>query len=265
VYRGLRVAVVVPAYNEEALVGTVISTMPKLVDEIVVVDDGSLDDTAGAATAVGDARVTVLRNPANSGVGAAILNGYRYVAAGGHDVAVVMAGDAQMDPHYLPSLLDPLVDQGYDFAKGNRFYSRTSFKGMPRHRIVGNVALSLMTRLASGYWHVFDSQNGYSAIRREVLERLPLGRIARGYAFENDLLVHLNVAGARVRDVPIPAVYGRELSNIRLRSVAPALAWLLFRRFWMRLWRKYVARRPAAGLSSRSGAAVSRGSRSRSV
>jgi glycosyltransferase involved in cell wall biosynthesis len=257
-YSGLRVAVVVPAYNEEALVGTVISTMPDVVDEIFVVDDGSLDGTAGAAMAVGDGRVTVLRNSVNSGVGGAILNGYRKVVAGGYDVAVVMAGDAQMDPHYLPALLDTLVELGCDFAKGNRFYSRSSFRGMPRYRIVGNVVLSLMTRLASGYWHIFDSQNGYTAIRREILERLPLDRIARGYAFENDMLVHLNMVGARVRDVPIPAVYGRELSKIRLRSVAPALAWLLFRRFWMRLWRKYVAR-----AATRGGAAISRGSRSR--
>jgi glycosyltransferase involved in cell wall biosynthesis len=240
-YRGLRVAVVVPAYNEEALIGTVIRTMPELVDQIVVVDDCSSDGTAEAATTVGDARVTVLRNSRNSGVGGAILNGYRNVIAGGHDLAVIMAGDAQMDPRYLPALLDPLVDQGYDFAKGNRFYSRSSFRGMPRYRVVGNVLLSLMTRLASGYWHVFDSQNGYTAIRRGVLARLPLSRITRGYAFENDMLVHLNMAGARVRDVPIPAVYGREVSKIRLQSVAPALAWLLFRRFWMRLWRKYVA------------------------
>ena len=147
-----------------------------------------------------------------------------------------------MDPDYLPALLDPLVDEGYDFAKGNRFFSRSSFRGMPNHRIIGNIALSLMTRLASGYWHIFDSQNGYTAIRRRTLQQLPLDKIARGYAFENDMLVHLGMTQARVRDVPIPAVYGREVSSIRLHSVAPALAWLLFRRFWLRLWRKHMVR-----------------------
>lgn len=255
-YRSLRVAVVVPAFNEEALIATVISTMPNLVDEIVVVDDCSSDRTSEAALAAGDPRVTVLRNPENTGVGGTILNGYRKALAGSFDVAVIMAGDAQMDPDYLPALLDPLVDEGYDFTKGNRFFSRSSFRGMPRYRIFGNIALSLMTRLASGYWHIFDSQNGYTAIRRGTLEQLPLDRIARGYAFENDMLVHLNMAGARARDVHIPAVYGRELSSIRLHSVAPALAWLLFRRFWMRLWRKHVARpRVAAGRHADTGKA----------
>jgi hypothetical protein len=167
-----------------------------------------------------------------------------------------MAGDAQMDPDYLPALLDPLVGDGYDFAKGNRFFSRTSFRGMPYYRIFGNIALSLMTKLASGYWHIFDSQNGYTAIRRRILEQLPLDQIARGYAFQNDMLVHLNMAGARVRDVPIPAVYGREVSSIRLHSVAPALAWLLFNRFWLRTWRKYVVKpRVAAGTQSGAGEA----------
>jgi glycosyltransferase involved in cell wall biosynthesis len=241
-YRQMRIGVVVPAFNEEALIGTVVSTMPDLVDEIVIVDDCSSDHTREAALAVADPRVTVLRNSRNTGVGGTILNGYRKVLASGVDVAVIMAGDAQMDPNYLPALLDPLVEEGYDFTKGNRFYSRSSFRGMPRYRIVGNVGLSLMTQVASGYWHIFDSQNGYTAIHRRVLEQLPLDRIARGYAFENDMLVHLSMAGARVRDVPIPAVYGREVSSIRLQSVAPALAWLLFRRFGSRLWWKYAAR-----------------------
>lgn len=246
-YRSVRVAVVVPAFNEEALIGTVVSTMPDLVDQILIVDDCSSDRTVEVALAAGDPRVTVLRNSENTGVGGTILNGYRKALADGFDVAVVMAGDAQMNPNYLPALLDPLINEGYDFAKGNRFFSRNSFRGMPNHRIIGNIALSLMTRLASGYWHIFDSQNGYTAIRGTTLQQLPLGRIARGYAFENDMLVHLSMAGARVRDVPIPAVYGREVSSIRLQSVAPALAWLLFRRLWMRLWRKYMVRPDVAG------------------
>jgi glycosyltransferase involved in cell wall biosynthesis len=255
-YRSVRVAVVVPAFNEEALIGTVISTMPDLVDEIVVVDDCSSDRTVEAALASGDPRVTVLRNSANTGVGGTILNGYRKALAGGCEVAVIMAGDAQMDPDYLPALLDPVVEEGYDFAKGNRFFSRSSFRGMPNHRIIGNIALSLMTRLASGYWHIFDSQNGYTAIRTRTLQQLPLDKIARGYAFENDMLVHLSMAHARVRDVPIPAVYGREVSSIRLHSVAPALAWLLFRRFWLRLWRKHMGRlRMAEGRHADTGEA----------
>jgi len=118
-----------------------------------------------------------------------------------------MAGDAQMDPQYLPQLLDPVVD-GYGFAKANRFFSGESFAGMPGYRVFGNLMLSFLTKLASGYWHIFDPQNGYTAIRAEVLRRLPLNKVAQRYSFENDLLIHLNILGVPIVDVPIPAVYG---------------------------------------------------------
>jgi hypothetical protein len=151
-----------------------------------------------------------------------------------------MAGDAQMDPDYLPALLDPIVEDGYGFTKANRFFSWTSFAGMPRHRILGNVLLSFMTKFASGYWHLFDPQNGYTAIRHDVLERLPLDRIKRNYQFENDLLIHLSILGVRAKDVPIPAVYGNEVSGMRMRRVIPQIMSLLFSGFWKRVWLKYV-------------------------
>lgn len=239
-YRDHRVAVVVPAHNEERLIGRVIETAPDLVDLILIIDDASSDRTGEVAAAVGDPRVEVHRLAENQGVGGAILAGHRRALELGADISVVMAGDAQMDPTFLPALLDPIADGAAGFTKANRFYDAHSFEGMPRHRIFGNVMLSFLTKAASGYWSLFDPQNGYTAIHRSALERLPLDRIARRYEFENDLLINLNILRVRARDVPIPAVYGEEVSGMALHKVAPRLLRLLFRGFWHRIWWKYV-------------------------
>ena len=239
-FEGLQVAVVVPAFREQAHIASVITTMPALVDHIIVVDDASPDDTSAAALAVQDPRTEVIRHEHNKGVGGAIVTGHRRALELGADVSVVMAGDGQMDPEHLPRLLKPLVEDGYAFAKANRFYSATSFAGMPTYRIIGNVLLTFMTKAASGYWNLVDPQNGYTAISRETLERLPLDRLAERYEFENDQLIWLNILDARVIDVPIPALYGAEVSNIRMHAVLPRLIRLLVFGFWRRVWRKYV-------------------------
>ncbi|KAB2808188.1 glycosyltransferase family 2 protein [Pimelobacter simplex] len=239
-YKGMRVGVVVPAYNEEKLIGKTLSTMPELVDRIFVIDDCSTDATSEAAAAVHDPRVEIIRQPKNTGVGGAIITGHRRVLDEGLDVSVVMAGDAQMDPDYLPALLDPIADDDVRFTKANRFYTRTSTAGMPAYRQFGNVVLSVMTKFSSGYYHLFDPQNGYTALHRDALSRLDLDEIAANYSFENSLLIHLNVLRVRARDVPIPAIYGDEVSTMRMRKVIPALLRTLIGGFWMRIWRKYV-------------------------
>lgn len=239
-YKDLRVAVVVPAHNESALIGKTITTMPAFVDHIIVIDDLSSDDTAAKAEATGDPRLHLIRHERNTGVGGAILDGHRKALEFGADVSVVMAGDAQMDPQYLPDLLDPIADEGVEFTKANRFYSRTSYAGMPRYRVFGSVVLSFMTKLASGYWHLFDPQNGYTATSRTALERIDLDRISLGYQFENDMLIHLNIADVWARDIPVPAVYGEEVSGMKMSKVVPAISRLLFRGFWRRIMLKYV-------------------------
>lgn len=239
-YKGATVAAVVPAYREELMIAKVIETMPDFVDHIVIVDDCSPDDTSGAARAADDGRVTLIRHEVNQGVGGAIITGHRAALELGSDVNVIMAGDAQMDPDYLPPLLDKVTDEGYGFAKANRFYSPESFDGMPKHRVFGNIALSFMTKLASGYWNLFDPQNGYTAVRAEVLRRLPLDRIAKRYSFENDLLIHLNILQVPAVDVPIPAIYGDEVSSIKLSKVIPELINRLTVGFWSRIWYRYV-------------------------
>jgi len=239
-YKGSSVCVVVPAHNEEKLIATTLRTMPAFVDHIFVVDDLSSDATAAEAAAVGDPRVSIIRHAVNTGVGGAIISGHKRVMDVGGDISVVMAGDAQMDPAYLGALLDPIVEDGYGFTKANRFFGRESFSGMPAHRVFGNVMLSFLTKVASGYWNLFDPQNGYTAIRRDVLDVLPLDKISPRYQFENDLLINLSILGVRAKDVPIPAIYGAEVSGIRLTRVIPSITALLFKGFWQRIWWKYV-------------------------
>lgn len=224
------------------MITQVIDTMPDYVDHIVIVDDCSPDDTSDVVLKSDDPRVTLIRHEVNQGVGGAVITAHKKAFELGSDVNVVMAGDAQMDPAYLPDLLDRVTDGGYGFAKANRFYSPESFAGMPKYRVFGNILLSFMTKVASGYWNLFDPQNGYTAVRTSELKRVPLDRVAQRYSFENDLLIHLNILQVSAVDVPIPAVYGAEVSSIKLSKVVPELLSLLFvggaRRFWYRyvLW-----------------------------
>jgi len=240
---GKRVAVVVPAFDEEALVAETLRGIPEPVDRIYVVDDASRDATGERAREVGDPRVEVIRHDRNLGVGAAIVTGYRRALEEGIDVACVMAADNQMDPAELPGLVEPVARGEVEYAKANRLFSGEAWEVIPRARYLGNAVLSLLTKIASGYWHVADSQAGYTAVSREALARLDLDRIYPRYGFPNDMLVHLNVQNARVRDVPSRPIYDiGERSGIRLRSVVPRISWLLFKAFWWRLGQKYVIR-----------------------
>jgi glycosyltransferase involved in cell wall biosynthesis len=242
VYEGRTVAVVVPAYNEEALVGSTVSGIPAFVDNIIVVDDCSKDETAVRAQNA-DKRVEVIAHERNQGVGAAIVTGYRRAIAIDADVTCVMAADGQMDPDDLETLVRAIAVDETDYAKANRLFTGQAWQLIPRTRYLGNAALSFMTKIASGYWHVADSQSGYTAVNLETLKLLDLDRIYRRYGFPNDLLVHLNVFNRRVRDYPSRPIYGvGERSGIRLRHVVPKISWLLLKGFFWRMGQKYVIR-----------------------
>jgi glycosyltransferase involved in cell wall biosynthesis len=240
---GKRVAVVVPAHDEERLVVETLKGIPALVDRIYVVDDASSDRTPEEAGASGDARVQVIRHDRNLGVGAAIATGYRRALEEQIDVTCVMAADNQMDPDELAGLVEPVARGEVEYAKANRLFSGEAWSVIPHTRFFGNAVLSLLTKIASGYWHVADSQAGYTAISHHALRRLDLARLYPRYGFPNDMLVHLNVQNARVRDVPSRPIYDvGESSGIKLRSVVPRISWLLFKGFWWRLVQKYVIR-----------------------
>jgi glycosyltransferase involved in cell wall biosynthesis len=242
---GKTVAVVVPAHDEEALIGETLAGIPDFVDRVVVVDDASRDATAERtlAAATRDARIELVSHTTNAGVGAAIVTGYKRALAERIDVTAVMAGDNQMDPAELAAIAGPVAAGDVDYAKANRLITGRAWELIPRSRYLGNAMLSLLTKIASGYWHVADSQAGYAAISLPVLEQLDLDRIYTRYGFPNDLLVHLNVVNARVRDIPSRPIYDiGERSGIRIRKVVPRISWLLAKGFFWRMREKYVIR-----------------------
>jgi glycosyltransferase involved in cell wall biosynthesis len=240
---GKSLAVVVPAFDEEQLVATTIRGIPDFVDRIIVVDDASRDGTADAARGAGDARVDVVTHERNAGVGAAIVTGYRRAVEQGADVVCVMAADNQMDPDDLEGIALPVVRGEVEYAKANRLVSGQAWEVIPRSRYLGNAMLSFLTKIASGYWHIADSQSGYTAASREILDQLDLERIYPRYGFPNDMLVHLNVWNARVRDVTARPVYNvGEKSGIKIRKVVPRISWLLIKGFFWRMREKYVIR-----------------------
>ena len=241
-YRGRSIGVVIPAYNVVRSIRKVIEGIPEWVDRVIIVDDASRDETLEAARGIASNRLIVLHHEVNQGVGGAMVTGFRRALEEGVKIAVKMDGDGQMDPGYLPALLDTVTIQGYDYAKGNRFLHTAALSTMPRHRLFGNFILTFLTKLTSGYWNVFDPQNGYLAIRRDALAQLNLDRIAKRFFFENDLLINLNILGFRVKDVAIPALYGDERSNIKISRILSSFPVYLFRRYWYRIYQKYVLR-----------------------
>jgi glycosyltransferase involved in cell wall biosynthesis len=229
-----RVVVVVPAWNEAPRIGRVIRGMPSWVDAVVVVDDASSDATVEAAHVEGDARVEVIRHARNRGVGAAIVTGYERaaeLARAPRDVFVVMAGDGQMDPHDLPSLVAPVALDEADYVKGNRFRSPGLLHTMPTGRLLGGLAFSWFTSFAIGLC-VTDSQCGYTAIAREACGELDLRALWPRYGYPNDLLSHLALRGLRVAEAPVRPVYADEVSRLKPRHV-PVVAGIVARA-WLR-------------------------------
>jgi dolichol-phosphate mannosyltransferase len=234
---------VVPCYNVASHIAAVLAAIPDYVDQVIAVDDGSRDDTLKLLQAATDKRVEVVRHDRNRGVGAAMRTGLARGAEAGADLLVKVDGDDQMDLSELTKLLDALVDDPRSgYAKGNRLVDQKALSRMPRLRVIGNFALTFLTKLASGYWYVVDPQNGYLAIRRVVWELLDPARISDGYFFENDMLVGLNILDIPVKDVPIPARYGDERSYLRVRRVLFPFAFLLIRRTIYRVYAKYMLR-----------------------
>ncbi len=241
-YKSYTVAVVIPAYKEELLIGSTLTSISDFVDRIYAVNDASPDKTGDLIEyyASLDDRIITVHHQENQGVGGAIISGYKLALADGMDVVAVMAGDNQMDPAFLPELLNPVISQQYDYAVGNRLVNEKFRKGMSKWRFVGNSILTLLTKVASGYWQLMDPQNGYTVISRRALETISLDAIYPRYGYCNDLLVWLNTYGFRVKNVPHPARYGSERSKIKYSTYIVGLSWLLVNAFLWRMKTKYV-------------------------
>jgi len=237
---------VVPAYNEERQIGKVLGTMPDFVDDIIVIDDHSSD---GTLAQLGEwkkrlgRRLSVIEHATNMGVGAAITNGYKRSLELDCDVVAVMAGDGQMDPNDLATIIEPVTSGRADYSKGNRLFTGEAWRKTPHVRYLGNAFLSMLTKIASGYWHIADSQSGYTAISRTALLSLDLDRVYPSYGYPNDLLIRLNVDNYPVADVAVHPRYGiGERSSMNIVKVIPTVSLLLLRGFVYRMLVKYVVK-----------------------
>jgi glycosyltransferase involved in cell wall biosynthesis len=239
-----RVGVVIPCYQVAVHIAGVLAAIGPECERIYAVDDASRDDTAAhiAAQAARDPRIVLLSLAHNSGVGAAVKAGYQRALADGMTIVVKLDGDGQMAPADIPRLIAPVAAARADYAKGNRFFDVESLHGMPLVRLVGNGALSFLTKLSSGYWNIFDPTNGFTAISADALRRLPFAKIADRFFFESDMLFRLYLACAVVVDVPMPARYRDETSHLRITRILPQFVAGHLRNFLKRLFYHYFIR-----------------------
>lgn len=232
----------IPAYQAAATIGAVLAGVPSWVRHIVVVDDCSTDGTADAVRAARDPRVRIVSHERNSGVGAAMLTGYAAATERGAEVLVKMDADDQMDPAALPALVLPIVRGEADYAKANRFLHARQLEAMPASRRFGNVMLSFLTKLASGYWPVFDPTNGFTALHVSVFTILDRDAIAKRFFFETSMLLELSRARAVVLDVYVPARYLGATSHLSRRRAAAEFPPRLLRGLFRRIVLQYFVR-----------------------
>ena len=237
------VAVVIPSYKVRAHILDVISLIGPEVTAIYVVDDCCPDGSGRFVESnVQDPRVRVVYHTENQGVGGAVMSGYKAALEDGAEVIVKIDGDGQMDPRLLPRFINPILAGEADYTKGNRFFDLEAVRAMPKIRLLGNAALSFMTKVSSGYWDLFDPTNGYTAIHRDVASHLPLNKISRRYFFETDILFRLNTLRAVVIDIPMDAHYGDEVSNLKISKIVGEFFFKHIRNFAKRIFYNYYLR-----------------------
>jgi glycosyltransferase involved in cell wall biosynthesis len=239
----LRIGVVVPCYKVRQHVLDVLARMPGIVTSIYCVDDKCPDGSGRFIEEnTSDPRVRVLYRDVNGGVGAATCTGYEAALNDMIDICIKVDGDGQMDPAFIPTLIHPIEAGAADYTKGNRFFNIEDVRAMPTGRILGNLGLSFFTKLSSGYWDIFDPTNGYTAIHGRVLARLPLKKLHPRFFFESDMLFRLGCLNARVTDIPMTAVYGEEVSNLKVSKALFTFAARNSHNYWKRVVYSYFLR-----------------------
>jgi len=241
-YKKYKISVSVPAYNEEKLIRKTLETIPKFVDLIVAVDDKSKDKTIDEIrqSQRKDKRIQLISSEKNLGLGDTVVRAHNYAVKKNMDIVVVMAGDNQMDPKYLPLLLDTIIEDNYDYAKGNRFFHREALKKMTRFRLIGNILLSFLSKFSTGYWSISDPINGYTALKVKIFKKIDITQIGSRYGFEPSLLIELSLINARVKDVFIPARYGTEKSKVNLLRDPFKVVKVFLQGFARRIFYKYT-------------------------
>lgn len=241
-YRNLKIAAILPCYNEEKLIGKTIDTMPDFVDQIIAVDDRSKDKTWEVIKKIAKAnkRVVPIHLEKNVGIGGAYINGFEYALKNDADLIFTMAGDAQCNQNYMTNMVDTLLDDDMDYVKANRFVHLEELKQMPRFRRLGNTFITILTKFSTGYYSIFDSQNGYGVFKRKTLMNLPFEHIGRRYDYENTLLIALSIMNAKLKDEAVPAIYGDEQSTIPVFKTSLRALKVVWLGFWKRIYYKYI-------------------------
>lgn len=242
-YRDTRVAVVIPCYNEEKLITTTVNQLPKFVDYIIAVNDGSSDSTLNILKQLKKQKnkLQIIDNEQNGGVGKSLKDGYAYALEKTDATAIgVVSGDAQCDPNYLQPMLDDLIDRNCDYVKGNRFMQRQSLKSMPAHRKFGNIFISLLTKFSTGYYSISDTTMGFGFFKRSVLEQVDFSFVKNRYDYETSMLVALSIAKARIKDHAVPAIYGSESSTINFLPTVIRVLRVVWVGFWQRVYYRYI-------------------------
>jgi glycosyltransferase involved in cell wall biosynthesis len=247
VYKDKKISLVIPAHNEERLIGPTLEGVPETIDRVYVIDDASQDSTCEVVEkyALIDPRIELIRHEVNKGVGAAIITGYQRSSADGYDIAVVVGGDNQMPLEVVEELLEPVASGEVDYTKGNRFLMpQVGLDGMPWTRFIGNALISIMTKMASGYYKIYDVVDGYTAISKRAIDLIDWGKAWKGYGYPMDFLVRLNAYGLKVKDVPRRAIYleGERQSQIKGVNYALRVTPMMVRGFFWRLLSKYLVR-----------------------
>ncbi len=240
---GWKTAVVIPSFKVKRYIGHVLSGIPACVERIYVVDDACPEHTGRfVEDSINDPRIRVIYHKANQGVGGAVITGYNAAIEDGTDIIVKIDGDGQMDTRLIPHFIEPIMSGTADYTKGNRFHNLEDLKKMPGIRLFGNAVLSLITKLSSGYWDIFDPTNGYTAIHSDVAKHLPLDKISKDYFFESDILFRLNILRAVVVDIPIYGKYGDEISNLRISRIVTMFLFRHTRNLSKRIFYNYYLR-----------------------
>jgi glycosyltransferase involved in cell wall biosynthesis len=246
-YKNKKISLVIPAHNEERLIGPTLEGVPETIDRVYVIDDASQDSTCEVVEKYAsiDPRIELIRHEVNKGVGAAIITGYQRSSADGYDIAVVVGGDNQMPLEVVEDLIAPVANGEVDYTKGNRFLMpQVGLDGMPWTRFIGNALISIMTKMASGYYKIYDVVDGYTAISKRAIDLIDWGKAWKGYGYPMDFLVRLNAYGLKVRDIPRRAIYleGERQSQIKGIDYALRVTPMMVRGFFWRLLSKYLIR-----------------------
>lgn len=239
-----RVAVVIPCFKVSDSIADVVNRIGDEVIRIYCVNDACPGETGPILDrlATTDARVTVVHHTVNTGVGGATKTGYQAAIDDGMDVIVKLDGDGQMDPAIIPDLIAPILQGEADYVKGNRFFNMASIKQIPRSRMLGNIALSFLTKLSTGYWDLFDPVNGFTAIHAAVANELELNKLNDRYFFESDILFRMAIVRGKVVEIPMVSVYAEEASNMSEFKVLMTFPFLHARNFLKRLMYNYFLR-----------------------